>query len=331
MISYLASRIVTILRWGLFAAAIMHISAVQAQDWPNARPIKLVVPGAAASSVDTVTRLFGLFLQTKLGANVVVENRPGALGAIAASYVAKAAPDGYIFIMGAQDTQILLALVNKNTQFSSKDFIPVAKISEASLLIAATPKIPFDNVKDMITHAKLNPGRLSFASGGTGGIQHLSVEVVKNRANIDMLHVPYKSATDAANGFMASDVDLISASPTFLAPLIRQGKAKGIAIMREKRHPLLPNVPTFAEAGIPSLNVASWVGIFAPLNTPVEIVAKMSDSVMEFVNSPEMRPRLEATGQEPAAIPYIEFNKYMAAEWVKWEGVVKAARIESVN
>jgi len=294
-------------RLACLAATFLLATAAHADSWPGARPIKLVVPAAAASSVDNVTRLFGRFLQEKLGATVVVENHPGALGAIAAAYVAKAPPDGYTFITGAQDTQILVALVHRNAQFSSKDFVPVAKISEASLLIAATPKVPFSTVAGMSAYAKAHPGKLTFGSGGTGGIQHLSVEVVKQMAGIDMLHVPYKSATDAANGFMASDVDLLSASPTFLAPLIRQGKAKGIAIMRAQRHPLLPDVPTFAEAGVQNLQVASWVALFAPKDTPEDIVQAMSDAVVQFAKAPEYRSKLEATGQEATPIPHPQF------------------------
>jgi tripartite-type tricarboxylate transporter receptor subunit TctC len=312
----------------LITASLVSVAA-HAQEWPMARPIKIVVPAAAASSVDNVTRMFAQYLQTKLGANVVVENRPGALGAIAGFYVQKAPPDGYTFITGAQDTTILVSLVQKNNQFDPHELVPVAKISEASLLIAANANAPFATVADMISYAKANPGKLTFGSGGTGGIQHLSVEMVKQRTGIDMLHVPYKSATDAANGFMAGDVQLLSASPTFLAALIKQNKAKGIAIMRPQRHPLLPDVPTFAEAGIKDLNVASWVALFAPPGTPPEVVAKMSDAVQGFAASPEARAKLEAIGQEATPIPHAEFVKYMNSEWLKWGDVVKAAHLEA--
>ena len=316
-------------RLACIAALSLAAIAAHAQDWPNAKPIKIVVPASAGSSVDNVTRMFAQYLQTKLGATVVVEDKPGALGAIAGTFVVKSAPDGYTFITGAQDTTILVSLVQKNAQFNPRELVPVAKISEASLLIAATPSTPFNNVADMVTYAKAHPGKLTFGSGGAGGIQHLSVELVKQRTGIDMLHVPYKSATDAANGFMAGDIQLLSASPTFLKNLIAQNKAKGIAIMRAQRHPLLPDVPTFAEAGIKDLNVASWVALFAPPGTPPDIVAKMSDAVVGFAAAQDFRTRLEATGQEATPIPHAEFVNYMNSEWTKWDGVVKAARIEA--
>lgn len=296
--------------------------------WPS-KPVRVVVPAGPGSSVDNVTRLMSQHLEKKLNTTFIVENRPGALGAIGGAFVAKSAPDGYTLLMGAQDTQILGPLVNKHIVYSARDFIPVARISEASLLIAASAKAPVTTLAELIAYAKANPNKLTFASGGAGGIQHLSVEMLKSRADIQLLHVPYKSATDAAHGFMAGDVDLLSASPTFLASLIKSGKARGIAIMRETRHPLLPDVPTMAESGLPGYNVASWVSIFAPLGTPPDVVARLSGAVVEFANDPEAKRRLESTGQEAVPLGHEEFKKFMAEEWIKWDGVVKAARIES--
>lgn len=302
--------------------------SAQAQPWPS-KPIKVIVPAAPASSVDNVTRMLTQALQTRLNTQFVVDYKPGALGGIAGAFAARSAPDGYTFLMGAPDTQVLGPLVNKNLTYSAENFVPVALISEASMLIAASPKVPANTLKELVAYARANPGKLTFSSAGVGGIQHLAIEHVKNREKINILHVPYKSSTAAATGLMAGEVDLLAASPTFLAAMINDGRAKGIAIARETRHPLLPNLPTMAEAGLPNVKLASWVAMFAPAGTPPDIVAKMSATIMAICDTPDIQQRLKATGMDMVPMGHEPFAKFMNTEWVKWREVVTAAGVKA--
>ncbi|MDB5873529.1 MAG: transporter substrate-binding protein [Ramlibacter sp.] len=310
----------------LFLAA---FSSAAQPAWPS-RPIRIIVPGGPGTSVDSVARLLSQYLQPRLGVPIVVDYRAGALGAIGGAAVANSAPDGYTFLMGAPDTQVLLALVQPNLTYSpEKDFVPVALVAQSPLVIAASLHSQATSMRELVAFARQHPGRVTFGSGGVGGTQQLTLELLKQREHLQMLHVPYKSGTAAVSGLISGEIDLLAGTAAFLAPLVNSGQVRAIAIARDSRHPLLPGVPTMAESGLANLSMAIWAGVFAPTGTPPEVVGRLSAAIIDAANTPEFRQSLQSAGQDMVPMGHLEFARFLAGEWTRLRDVVRAAGIKA--
>jgi tripartite-type tricarboxylate transporter receptor subunit TctC len=300
-------------------------SAAFAQPYPN-HTIRLVVPFPAGGTTDILARDVAKKLTDTLGQTVVVDNRPGAGGNIGADIVAKSAPDGYTLLMGTVGTHAINpSLYAKMPYDHVKDFVPVVLVAGVPNVLEVNPSLPINSVADLIKLAKAKPGTINFASSGSGTSIHLSGELFKTMAGVDMTHVPYKGSAPALTDLMGGQVQIMFDNlPSSLA-LIKAGKLRAIAVTSLKRAPVLPDVPTIAESGIPGFEASSWFGVLAPAGTPAPIVARINAEVNKWLQSPEGKDQLLAQGAEAAGGSPEQFVAHIRAETDKWAKVVKAS------
>ena len=300
-------------------------SVAFAQSYPN-HAIRLVVPFPAGGTTDILARAAAQKLTETLGQSVVVDNRPGAGGNIGAELVAKAAPDGYTLLMGTVGTHAINpSLYTKMPYDHIKDFVPVVLVAGVPNVLVVNPSLPINSVADLIKLAKAKPGTINFASSGSGTSIHLSGELFKTMAGVDMTHVPYKGSAPALQDLMGGQVQIMFDNlPSSLA-LIKAGKLRAIAVTSLKRAPALPDVPTIAESGLPGFEASSWFGILAPAGTPAPIVAKINAEVNKWLQSPDAKEQLLAQGAEAAGGSPEQFVAHIRAETDKWAKVVKAS------
>jgi tripartite-type tricarboxylate transporter receptor subunit TctC len=296
------------------------------QAWPS-RPIKLLVPLAAGSTADIVSRTIGTELSKSLGQPVVVENKPGAGGTIAMAEVARSAPDGYTLSFASQGTLVFnVALYSKPGYDPVKDFAPVALVGGVSNVMIVPPNDPAKTAADVIARAKAQPGALNFSSGGSGTSHHLSGVLFGRLTGTDLVHVPYKGAPQGILAVMSGEVQVgFFNTPTVLSQ-IREGKLKALAVTSLARSPLLPGVPTLDESGVRGYEVNTWFGFVAPAGTPPDIVTRLNREIGRIIALPEIRERLAGQGFDlaPNASPEA-FSKLLADDLGKWVPVVKAS------
>ncbi len=306
----------------------LAIPLVHADDFPS-RPIRLIVPFAAGGSSDVIARVIAESASKKLGQPIVVDNRPGAGGTIGTEAVVRAAPDGYTWLLGTTSTLAVNAGLYPNLNYSvENDLIPVSMLAKGPFLLMASPQFPATNLKDVIKYAKDNPGKVAIASSGNGTSVHLSAELFKVMAGIDLLHVPYKGGGPALTALMGNEVQLMINDLPPAIGLIRSGKVKAIAIGDTKRNPLLPDVPTFAEAGLPGYVSLSWFALLLPKGTPPAIVTQVRQAVeSSLVGNAEIKAKFESLGVEPYASSSEELRDYSKAERAKWLDVINKANI----
>ena len=265
-----------------------------AQPYPD-HPIVLVVPNPPGGLVDTSARLLSEPLTRVIGQPVVVDNKPGASGNTAYQFVAKAKPDGYTLLISYSGYHVgNPSLMDKLPWDPIKDYAPIALLTVSTNVIAVHPSIPVNNLKEFIAYAKANPGKLNYASQGNGSVSHIGTEMFKQITGVDMVHVPYKGSGPAIQDVLAGQVQVFISTPPSLMQHIQSGKLKGLAVTGKNRHPGMPNVPTTAEAGLPSFQLESWVGLFAPAGTPAPVVAKLTESVKKSLALPETKERADA-------------------------------------
>jgi tripartite-type tricarboxylate transporter receptor subunit TctC len=296
-----------------------------AQAYPN-HAIRLIVPFPAGGTTDILARDVAKKLTDTLGQAVVVDNRPGAGGNIGADIVAKAAPDGYTLLMGTVGTHAINpSLYAKMPYDHVKDFVPVVLVAGVPNVLVVNPSVPINSVADLIKLAKAKPGTINFASSGSGTSIHLSGELFKTMAGVDMTHVPYKGSSPALTDLMGGQVQIMFDNlPSSLA-LIKSGKLRAVAVTSLKRAPTLPDVPTIAESGLPGFEASSWFGILAPAGTPAPIIARLNAEVNKYLQSPEGNEQLLAQAAEVAGGPPEKFVAHIRAETDKWAKVVKAS------
>ena len=303
----------------------LSLSAVAFAQYPN-KPIKIIVPFLAGGTTDIMARAVAADLQKAFGQAVVVENRAGAGGNIGADAVAKSAPDGYTFLMGTVGTHAInMALYTKMPYDAVKDFAPVSLVAAVPNILVATPSFPVNSVKELIDLAKKEDGKLTFASSGSGTSIHLSGELFKQLAGVQMTHVPYKGSSAALPDVMSGQVNVMFDNAPSVMPHIKGGKLKAIAVTRGKRAPALPNVPTIAESGLPGFEASSWFGLLAPAGTPKEIVEKVSAQIQKMLQTPEMKERLASQGADGVGNTPEQFAAHIKTEIDKWAKVVKAS------
>lgn len=309
----------------LMSAAVILGSTItaSASGWPS-RTIKLIVPFPPGGAADTVARVYAEKLSVNLKQTVVIENKPGAGTAIAADAVAKAEPDGYTLSLASAGQLTILPHINKNISFDPlKSFTPVSLLASVPYVVAASPATPISNLTELIAAAKREPGKLTFSSCGPGTLCHLSGEFFKSLTGTDLLHIPFKGSAPAATALLGNQVNLSFDTLTVLTPLVAAGQVKGLAVTSKERSPLLPNVPTVAEAGLPELIVDSWFGLAVPAATPKEIVDRLNAEIVSISNQPDIRERLGAQGLSVSTSTSAEFAKIIATDHARWGRVVK--------
>jgi tripartite-type tricarboxylate transporter receptor subunit TctC len=309
----------------LFFAAL--VAPASAQDYP-AKPIRIIVPFGPGGGGDIVGRIFGQALQEKLGQAVVIENKPGAAGTIGNEAVARADKDGYtIGVMTAG--QIIAGAMNKSLRYDTATaFEPISQVATASLIIVARPDFPANNVKELIAAAKANPGKINVASPGFGATQHMSGELFKQTAGVDMTAVQFRTSPEAITAVLGKQVDVLFDTVLAVLGQVQSGQLKAIAVTTKDRFPIVPDVPAAAESGLlPGYDVATWYGFFGPRGIPPEIVAKLNKALNEALKDAAVRERLIKAGVAPQGSTPEEFGKFMAGELARWNKVREQAGI----
>jgi tripartite-type tricarboxylate transporter receptor subunit TctC len=307
------------------AALICALAPARAQTYPS-RPIKLVVPFPPGGPVDVMARLVAQRLTQSFG-TIVIDNRPGAGGTIGSRGAAAAEPDGYTLLFGSSTTLAAGPALYRNIGYDPvRSFTPVAMISSVPFAIVASPKLPVHSVQDLIAYAKANPGKLNYGAP-TGALPHLTGEMFKTAAGVDIVHVPYKGAATAMTDLIGGQVEVAFEPYSVLLGHIADGSVRALAVAGETRSTDLPDVPTMIESGYPSVVSVSWSGIVAPAGTPAEIVRALNTAVNAVIAAPETRAALARLGATPKPGTPEEFGAFVAAEIPKWAAVVKAAHI----
>jgi tripartite-type tricarboxylate transporter receptor subunit TctC len=298
------------------------VGASLAQDYPS-KPVRIVVPFSPGGSTDVLARIVGQKLTERSGQPVIIENRAGAGGNIGAEQVARSAPDGYILLLGGVPHAISASLYSKLPYDLARDLAAVAEIASFPSAIVLHPSLPANSVKELIALARARPGQLSFGSAGNGSPNHLSLELFQTMAGVRMVHVPYKGSGQLVGDLLAGQVQLASMGLPVAVPHVQSGKLRAIAVTGASRSPLLPEVPTVSEAGLPGFEVTSWYGVFAPAGLPADIVAKLNSEIGSAVTAAEVKERLAALGAEPSVKSPDQFGRYVRQEITKWAKVVK--------
>jgi tripartite-type tricarboxylate transporter receptor subunit TctC len=312
----------------LSACSSLPLTAV-AQDFPS-KPITIVVPFSAGGGVDTVTRILAEKLRSTLNATIVVENRAGGSGMIAAQAVVKAVPDGHTLLMGSAGETAINPFVFKGRMAynPSKDLQPVTLVTRIPNVLVVSPKLPVKNTEELIAHAKKNPGRLSYSSSGVGNPQHLNGELLEELAGIFMVHIPYKGAAGQLVDVTSGVVDMTFVSYAAAKSFIQSGKVKPIAISSAKRMSFAPDLPALAETkSLAKYQLENWFGLFAPANTPAAVVQKINTAVTEALKDPELSKRLRDQGGEPSPMTPQQFRDFIQAESKQFERIVQSAQI----
>ncbi len=313
------------------AAAVLGLAfatPVEAQDYPQ-QPIHFIVSFGPGGGADIIGRILADAMQRKLGKPVIVENKPGAGGIIGNDIVAKATSDGYTLgIMTAG--QIIAAVTRKNMPYDTNTaFAPITQVATASLLIATRPDFPANNVKELVTEAKANAGKIVFASPGFAATQHFAGELFKQTAGIDLLHVPYKTTPEALNAVLGHHADILFDTVSALIGQVKAGQLKALAVTGKDRFPAVPDIPAAAESGLlPGYDVTTWYGVFAPKGTPPEVVAKLNKVINEILAEDEVKTRLVTVGVVVKGSTPDEFGSFMQSEYRRWDAVREAAHIE---
>jgi tripartite-type tricarboxylate transporter receptor subunit TctC len=297
-----------------------------AEDYP-VKPVRLIVPFPPGGSVDLVARLVGKSLSDTLKQPFIIDNKPGASGNIGADFVAKSAPDGYTLLVGSAGVFAANQYLYANPPFDpQKVFAPVMRVVDQPNILVVSPSFPVKNLKELIAQAKAKPGKLTFGSASVGSAQHFSAEVLMQQAGIELLHVPYKGGAPALTDLMGGQIDfLFDTSPTAL-PYVKSGKLRALAITSGQRSPLLPDVPTMKEAGLPNFEVVTWTGIAAPAGTPKPIVDKLNATIRAALRG-DLRKQLEETSLIPADGSPEDFREFIRKDAENYERLVKTAKI----
>jgi tripartite-type tricarboxylate transporter receptor subunit TctC len=293
-----------------------------AQDYPT-RPIRIVVPFGAGGPADVAARVLGNAMQESFKQPFVIENRPGAGAVIGTQEVAKSSPDGYTLLMMSNTQTANESLVPQRKYELMRDLVPIAPINYSDLVIVVHPSVPAKTLKEFITLAKSQPGKLNYASSGQGTPYHMAGELFKTMAGIDLVHVPYRNSGEARNGVIGGQVQMMIDAVTTMAPNVNQGQVRALATTGESRSSVLPDVPTAKQAGLSGYEATIWLGLMAPTGTPKPIVEKLNAAVNAAIKRPEIVKLWADQGAAPMSMTPEEFDKYLRNDIVKWAEVVK--------
>jgi tripartite-type tricarboxylate transporter receptor subunit TctC len=316
------------IRIASFALAMIFAGAASAQEYP-VKPVRLIVPyPAGSSSNDIIARLLAERLSAAFPQRVLVENRPGAGGNVGSEFVAKAPPDGYTLLVATNGPQAIAPNVFKLNYDNQKDLTPVAMVANVPYMLVVHPSLPARNVREFIALAKSKPGQLLFASSGNAGTPHLCWELLKSMAKIDIVHVPYKGGAPAMMDTVGGQTQMYCSGLIATTPQIKAGKLRPLGMATLERSPIMPEVPTIAEQGLPGFNVGSWFGIMAPANTPSAIVQRLYSEIAKVLETAEMKKFLLSQGAEPMLMDGPKFSEFLRAETEKWGKVVRGAKLK---
>lgn len=312
----------------LCAAIVLIVSGgfIHAEEWPS-RPIRLIVSYPPGGTADLMARTVSLPLGKILGTSVVVENKPGASGQIAAGYVAKAPADGYTLLLDASSFSVNPSLFPKLPYDPLKDFKTLAVLAQYPNVLLVHPSFPAKSVKDLIAMAKAKPNTIAYASSGNGSAQHLAGVLFEVRANVDMQHIPYKGGGPALNDVLGGQVPVFFGSVASTKPHVESGKLIALAVTGRNRAASLPNTPIMSEAGVPGYEVYEWNGIFAPAATPSGVTSKLSDAISKVMQSGEVREKVLGLSGEPFQGGADAADKFIRAQMAEWAKLVKSGKI----
>ncbi len=311
----------------LAACILIAAAASSAQAAYPERPITLVVPYAPGGSADALARVLAVRVGMKLGTSVIVDNRPGASGTIGASFAAKAAPDGYTVLYDATPYSINPHLFAR-MPYAANALQPLALVALAPNIVIVRAESPLKSIKDLADKAKAEPGKINFASGGSGTVQRLAAELLRQRLGLDMVHVGYKSGGPAITDVMGGQVDFMFSTIAASYPLVSSGKLRALAVSSPQRSPRLPEVPTIAETVAPGYEAYEWNGMFLPAGTPAPIVEKLHKAVVEALKEEEVKKRFVDVGVQPVGSTSAEFADFLKKEDTKWADVIRKGNIK---
>lgn len=313
--------------YSLLAAALLAAPFAHAQTFPS-KSITIIVPATPGGAIDITARLIGAKLSAAWGQPVQIENVGGAAGMLGSDRVAKAAPDGHTLALVASSHAINPSMYKKLPFDTVKAFEPVALTHVVPLLLAVTKDVPAKDVSELVAYLKANPGKFSFASSGNGGAPHMSAELFKTMAGVDVAHVPYKGSTAAHPDLIAGRVALMFDTVAAIAPQVKGGNVRGLAVTTSKRSSVFPDMPTMSEAGIKGYDTSTWGGLLAPAGTPKDVLAKLNAEVNKALASADVREKLAAAGIEPAGGTSQAFAEFIGSEMQRWGQVAKAAGVQ---
>jgi len=317
------------IRWralSLIVAATALVAPAAAQDYPN-RTIRMIVPFGAGGPTDVFTRALGEELRKSLGQSIVLENRPGAGTIIGTTEAAKSPPDGYTLLM-ISATQTTVETLNPNKSYRlMRDFVPVASLLNSELVLVVPQRSPVNTLKDLIALAKAEPGTLNYGSSGPGSNYHMAGELIKNLAGLDIVHIPYKGSTGARADIVSGQIDMMFDSVPTMAATIEDGRVKALGTSGKVRSPILPNVPTIAEAGIPGYSASIWIGVMAPAGTPKAIVDLLNREINKILLRPDIKESWQRQGANPVVMTPDAFGAYIQSEIERWAKLIHANNI----
>jgi len=314
----------------MLALAIAPLSMVpaHAQEWPR-KPIRLVVPFASGGATDLLARAVALELGKQWNQPVVVDNRPGAGGAVGAEVVAKSAPDGYTLLLASGSMFTVNPLIYQKLPYSEQSFEMISKVASGPMVVTVNTKVPAKTMAELIGHAKGNPGKLTFASAGNGSQVHIASEAFAEAAGIQVVHVPYKGEGPAYSDLMAGTVDMTVGNINAISPLLKGGRLRALAVTGNERSPLLPEVPTAAEAGLQGFSFYGWFALMAPAGTPKELTARMYADLEKATAEPGMQRYLATQGMTRTLTPKGQLREEIAQEFGRWEPLVAKRKISA--
>src|SRR5215475_14207957 len=311
------------------ALTMLMSGAVPGQTYPT-RPIHFVVPSSPGAGVtDIMARLVGQYLSARIGAQIVIDNRPGASGILGAEVVSRAAPDGYTLLVANVSLVVNPFLYPKVPYDPLTDFMPVTMVNSAPLLLVVHPSIAAKSVTELITYARSHPGQLNYGSGGLGSTPYLAAELFKSLSGIDVLHVPYKGGAPALSDLISGQLSFMIENMPGTMPYVIAGNLRALAITSLQRSQLAPELPTMAEAGVPGYEMSGWNGIFAVKGTSPEIVGKLHGEVAKILRTPQVRRELAALGAEAVGDTPDEFGAFLKADMARWGKIIQEKGIRS--
>ena len=312
----------------LSACLVAAATTALAQGYPS-RPIRVVVPFTPGTGMDIIARNVGPKLSERLGQPVVIDNRPGASGNLGAELVAKSAPDGHTMMISGNPL-IVSAHLYRNVPFKPlADFSPISLAAWGTLMLVANPGTKINSVADLIAQAKANPGKISYGSPGIGTPHHMSMELLKQTAGVYLTHIPYRGTAPAVTDLLGGQVDAMFLPIHVALPHVKSGKLVALGIGSDKRHPLLPDLPTLKEARAGDVNVDMWFGIFAPPGTPADQVQRLNRELRDILATPEVRTAFQSQGMDPASSSPEEFSRLVTRDADRWAGLIRTANIRA--
>ena len=314
----------------LAASVTLTASSVRADEYPS-RPVKIIAPFGAGGPTDIYTRDIAEELRKSLHQPFVLENRPGAGTTVGTDLVAHAAPDGYTLLMVSSTQTVNETLYVTKPYQLLRDLVPIAPLMDNDLVLVVPPTLPVKNLADLLALARAKPGTLNFGSSGPGSNYHMAAELLKNLAGVDIVHVPYKGSTGMRTDILSGQIQMLFDSIPSMAPIVKSGMVHALGTSGEKRSPILPDVPTIAEAGVPGFHFSQWVGFMAPKDTPRPIVELLNRTITGILSRPDIKQAWEEQGATPMVMTQPEFTAFMTAEVEKWAKVIKANHIALIN